>query len=259
MIKSPLSYVGSKRLALKHIIPQIPAFEEYREPFVGGGSVFIYLKQAYSNKSFWINDLSTDVYCFWKSAQENPNLLTLYIHEIKDNYPDGRQLYNYLKENIQSFDDIKRGAAFFAIDKMSYRGNILRGFGVDNFNHRFTNASIERVKNLSLLLTNVKITNLDYKDVIKANGTDVFIYLDPPYYLKTNFYQKNIVFNHEELRDVLKDTEHKWLLSYNDCEYIRNLYSFACVKSFSFNHPSSREGIGHQLLISNYELKEEQN
>jgi site-specific DNA-adenine methylase len=45
MISGPLRYPGGKSKALKFIAPLIPNFEEYREPFLGGGSVFIYLKQ----------------------------------------------------------------------------------------------------------------------------------------------------------------------------------------------------------------------
>ncbi len=256
MIKSPLPYVGSKRFFLKYITPYISDFAEYREPFVGGGSVFIYLKQTYPNKMFWINDLYTDLYYFWKSAQENPNLLISYIQEFKNNYSDGKQLYYYLKENIQTFNDIKRGAALFVLAKISYSSKIGGGYGSFNFDNFFTLASIERVKQFVPLLDNVKITNLDYKDVIKANGTDVFIYLDPPYYIKTNYYQKNKAFNHEELCKVLKDTKHKWLLSYNDCDYVRDFYSFAYIKSFSARYSLFQHRKGHELLISNYELKE---
>ncbi len=52
MIKSPLRYPGGKSKAIKQISKLIPQFDEFREPFVGGGSVFIYLKQKYPHKIF---------------------------------------------------------------------------------------------------------------------------------------------------------------------------------------------------------------
>ena len=59
MIKSPLRYPGGKSKAIDQIAEYIPdSFSEYREPFVGGGSVFIYLKQKFPHFKFWINDLN---------------------------------------------------------------------------------------------------------------------------------------------------------------------------------------------------------
>jgi len=51
-VKSPLRYPGGKSRALKHILPIIPKFDEFREPFLGGGSVFLALKQKYPNKKY---------------------------------------------------------------------------------------------------------------------------------------------------------------------------------------------------------------
>ena len=59
MIKSPLRYPGGKSRAIKIISDLIPTFKEIREPFVGGGSVFLYAKQKYPQKIFWVNDLYT--------------------------------------------------------------------------------------------------------------------------------------------------------------------------------------------------------
>lgn len=71
MIKSPLRYPGGKSRAIKFITQLIPEFKEYREPFVGGGSVFVYLKQRYPNRKFWINDIYENLYLFWKYAKKN--------------------------------------------------------------------------------------------------------------------------------------------------------------------------------------------
>jgi len=53
MIKSPLRYPGGKSRAVKKISSLVPDFKEYREPFVGGGSIFVYLKQKYPERKFW--------------------------------------------------------------------------------------------------------------------------------------------------------------------------------------------------------------
>ncbi len=71
MIKSPLRYPGGKSKAIDQILPLIPHFEEYREPFVGGGSVFLALKQMYPERKYWINDLYLALYKFWEYSQKD--------------------------------------------------------------------------------------------------------------------------------------------------------------------------------------------
>ena len=101
---------------------------------------------------------------------------------------------------------------------------------------RFTESSIERVKSLSNILVNTKISNFDYEEVISTDGEDVFLFLDPPYYsaTKSALYGKNgtlhKIFDHERFANVMKRTNHKWLITYDDSEYIRNLFSFANPK-----------------------------
>ena len=96
-IKSPLRYPGGKSKAMTQIIPYLPLqFSEYREPFLGGGSLFVYLKQRQPNLRFWINDLNFDLYCFWKFAQtENENLVAE-IWRVKRERKDGRELFKEL-------------------------------------------------------------------------------------------------------------------------------------------------------------------
>jgi DNA adenine methylase len=67
-IKSPLRYPGGKSRAIKQILPQITLnIREYREPFLGGGSVFFAVKQLFDQqiKAYWINDLNPDLYHFY--------------------------------------------------------------------------------------------------------------------------------------------------------------------------------------------------
>jgi DNA adenine methylase len=64
MIKSPLRYPGGKSKAIEQILPLIPHFEEFREPFVGGSSVFLTLKQLFSDRKYWINNLYLELYKF---------------------------------------------------------------------------------------------------------------------------------------------------------------------------------------------------
>src|SRR3989344_8685914 len=97
IIKSPLRYPGGKSKALKRILPLIPEYDEFREPMVGGGSVFFALKQKYPNKNYWINDINTELYYFWKYCKEKPDDLIAEIRKFKKKYEDGKILYKHLK------------------------------------------------------------------------------------------------------------------------------------------------------------------
>ncbi len=267
MIKSPLRYPGGKSRAIKYIAPLIPKFDEYREPFVGGGSVFVYLKQKFPNKKFWINDIYENLYHFWKQTQQNPDKLIEQIQYWRDNSKVGKELHKYLLENIDKFDELKKAAAFFVFNRITFSGTTESGgFSNAAFNKRFTQSSIERVKALASILKNTKITNFDYQKVIEAEGKNVFIFLDPPYYsaTKSALYGKNgnlhKTFDHERFAEVLKHTNHKWLITYDDSEYIRELFSFANIKKWNLTYGMRNVGNngnqkGNELFISNYPLE----
>lgn len=266
IIKSPLRYPGGKSKALKYILPIIPKFDEYREPFLGGGSVFVSLKQKYPNKKYWINDLHHNLYKFWESCKNNPIALVNLIERWHKSFKDGNLLHRYLVQNIDKFDDIEKGAAFFVLNRITFSGTSESGgYSSHAFKGRFTVSSIERVKYLSNILDNVLITNEDYSKLLKTEGKNVFIFLDPPYYSasKSALYGKNgklhKQFDHERFAEEMKQCTHKWLITYDDSEYIRNLFSFANIQKWNIiygmkNVSEKTENIGNELFISNYQL-----
>lgn len=268
MIKSPLRYPGGKSKAIDSISKLIPEFKEFREPFVGGGSVFVYLKQKFPSRTFWINDIYKNLYHFWNECKENPNKLIESILEFRSTYSDGKELHRFLLNNIDSFDNIKKAAAFFIFNRITFSGTTESGgFSNAAFHKRFTESSIERVKALSKILLNTKISNLDYEEVILAHGNDVFVFLDPPYYsaTKSALYGKNgslhKMFNHERFANVMKQSKHRWLITYDDSEFIRNLFSFAYIKTWDLtygmrNVNKESNQLGKELFISNYPLDE---
>lgn len=268
MIKSPLRYPGGKSRAISIIAKLIPYFDEYREPFLGGGSVFIYAKQRFPNKLFRINDLYYDLFTFWKSAQDYPKELVEKIIEWRKEFPDGHQFFNFLNENKQYFNELETAAAFFSYNRITFSGTTLSGgFSESAFKDRFTDSSIERLKSLESILKDTFITNSDYEEILKIPGNNVFIFLDPPYFsaTKSALYGKNgnmhTSFDHERFASVMKNCPHKWLITYDDCDYIRKLFSFATIIPWSLtygmrNITKDSDQKGHELFISNY-LKNE--
>jgi len=268
MINSPLRYPGGKSRAVKIIAPLVPEFDEFREPFLGGGSVFVYFKQKYPNKKYWINDIYPNLYHFWKQTQQNPNQLIEQIQQWKDEFENGKELHQFLIEHIVKFDNLKKAAAFFVFNRITFSGTSESGgFSNAAFKKRFTQSSIERVRALSTILDNTLITNLNYQKVVEAKGKNVFIFLDPPYYsaTKSALYGKNgklhKSFDHEKFAQILKDVSHKWLITYDNSEYIRDLFSFAYIKEWYLTYGMRNVGKnsnqnGKELFISNYPIIE---
>lgn len=266
MIKSPLRYPGGKSRAIKFIAPIVPEFKEYREPFLGGGSVFVYLKQISPEKTFWVNDIYTNLYHFWQQTQIDVELLIKQIHHWRNDFKDGKLLHRYLLDNIENFDALQTAAAFFIFNRVTFSGTTESGgFSKAAYEKRFTLSSIERVKELATILDNTVITNNDYQTLLEAEGEKVFIFLDPPYYsaTKSALYGKNGAlhkgFDHKRLATILKDTKHKWLMTYDDCDYIRKCFDFANITEWNLtygmrNVNNSRDKKGRELFISNYEL-----
>jgi DNA adenine methylase len=60
---------------------------------VGGGSVFLRVKQIYPRCQYWINDINYELYCFWKMTRDNVGALVDAVREIKERRQDGRQLF----------------------------------------------------------------------------------------------------------------------------------------------------------------------
>ena len=119
-IKSPLRYPGGKSKALKQILPLVPYFEEMREPMVGGGSVFLSLKQLFPNQKFWVNDLNKDLYFFWKNSKEEVERLTAYIQKVKNSTEDGHKLFLNLTNHTKDFNDFEKAVRFFILNRITF-------------------------------------------------------------------------------------------------------------------------------------------
>ena len=271
MIKSPLRYPGGKSRAVETIAKLIPDFDEFREPFLGGGSVFVYVKQRYPNKKYWINDLYSELYKFWEMTQKDVNALIDKVNEWRERYPIGKDLFQFLNKNLTEFNDLEKAAAFFIFNRITFSGTTLSGgYSEGAFTGRFTESSIKRLNDLAKVINGSIITNYDYEELLKKEGENVFIFLDPPYYsaTKSALYGKNgnlhKSFDHIRFAENMKNCKHKWLITYDDSEYIRNLFSFANVIPWNLtygmrNITENSNQTGKELFISNYISRKIQN
>ncbi len=266
MIKSPLRYPGGKSRAIPQIKRLLPhAFEEYREPFVGGGSLFIYLRQVYPHLKIWINDLNPELYYFWQYAQRDSEQLAHEIMRVKSNTTQGQLLFNELvNTDSANLSNLERAVRFFILNRITFSGVVESGgYSQLAFVGRFTNSAIERVAQLGHILAGIKITQLDYRELLTTGGTEVFSFLDPPYFTatKSKLYGKKGVlhsmFNHEQFANEMKNCRHSWLVTYDNSPEIRSNFAFANIDDWELQYgmntyKQGKAAKGKELFISNY-------
>jgi DNA adenine methylase len=267
-IKSVLRYPGGKSRALKKIIPLIPLdIREFREPFVGGGSVSVAMRQRLGPEvSFKINDLNYSLYCFWKYVKEDPERLIHKVAEIKRTSLCGRTLYESLADDVNGEDSFEQAVRFFVLNRITFSGTVdSGGYSEQAFEKRFTWSSIKRIRDLSLLADGFIVTCGDYEDLLLAQGENVFVFLDPPYLAssKSRLYgQKGNLhasFDHERFAVNVRHCPHRWLITYDDSPEIRRLFGFAYIYEWELqygmnNYRQGKAEKGKELFITNYKL-----
>ena len=277
--KSPLRYPGGKQRVIKYLKKCFPKkYKEYREPFLGGASVFLDVSSQKKCKSFWINDLNTEAYYFWQQVQSNLPALVDLVSRIKkwSQGKDGRSLWIDLVYSdpgksgfidIESLTPLERAARFFVLNRTTFSGTIeCGGYSQYAFDKRFTDSSIQRLAQMSNSFDGTQITNVDYSEMLLDGDKNIFTFLDPPYFKNRNsrLYGRkggllHLLFDHSLLAENLKKCQHQWLLTCDDCETIRDLFSFANIKPFEIHYSINNVNAqvvtpNQELLISNYDF-----
>jgi DNA adenine methylase len=269
-IKSPLRYPGGKSRAIQRMKDLLPdAFDEYREPFVGGGSFFIHLKQMRPDLKIWINDLNLELYYFWKYAQEDSEKLAREVTKIRNRRKNGQKLFDdMVKADVGKLTEFDRAVRFFILNRITFSGVVESGgYSQLAYETRFTASSIERLAKIGPVLQGIKITQDDYSKLLKGGNKGTFTFLDPPYFkaTKSKLYGKNGIlhtgFNHDDFAFEMKKCKHSWLITYDDSPEIRKRFSFANVNIFIHrwqlqygmnNYKQDKAEKGNELFIFNY-------
>jgi DNA adenine methylase len=104
-------------------MPHLPVtIEEYREPFLGGGSVFLAVKSLFGKRirRYWLNDINLDLVCFWVRVRDDVDRLIHDIHHLRDKYPIGRDLYEHLRDPDHAWSEAQRAVRFFIMNRITF-------------------------------------------------------------------------------------------------------------------------------------------
>jgi len=265
--RSPLRYPGGKQKAIEQIAKLLPENAlEYREPLVGGGSVYFHARSIGFARNYWINDAFSELMAFWSIVQD-PDLCPKLMKELdslRRSFSSADEVKSYFVKAREQRTRTKYREAllFFFFNRVTFSGTTKAGgFSSAASQTRFTASSIERLAPMPRALAGTKITAIDFAPLIREPGEDVFIFLDPPYFTATKLYGRDgslHAFDHWKLAKLLKQTAHKFLITYDDCKEIRELYRWANVTDWQLQYGMNncnlqRESkIGSELFIKNY-------
>ncbi|MBP7846205.1 MAG: DNA adenine methylase [Candidatus Pacebacteria bacterium] len=269
MMKRPKSifrYPGGKLKAIKYIKPfwEAAKHSEYREPFVGGGSVFISKPLAQFN---WINDIDTDMTSFYTviSNQKSREKLISELKKIEIN----KKNYDYFF-NLKTKNQIEKAKRIYILNRCSFSGITVWNSFIGDVRYNIDNAQ-HTIRDVGEKLEKTKITSLDFEEIIEAKphkrGAEVFMFIDPPYVESRQVAAYKHAFtmeDHIRLAKILKKTKYKFLLTYDDCKFTREKYNWAHLykRTWTYSvanskvHHNPRES-GNELFISNFPLPDE--
>lgn len=248
--KSPLRYPGGKYRAVEIITSYFPKnLKTFLSPFIGGGSIELHV----SSKGTFVFgfDIFEPLVEFWQCLIQCPIELAECVSSY---YPLSKEnFYKLQRSQTDSEDKITRAAIYYVLNRSSFSGATLSG-GMSPDHPRFTESSIERIKNFKNLNIEVNVSN--FTESLKQYES-IFAYIDPPYLIKSNLYGKkgnaHKLFDHPGLADILKN-RNQWILSYNDCKEIREMYKGLKMINPSWKYGMSNNKLSREILIFSKDL-----
>ena len=235
-LKTPVRYPGGKSRACVKMDPYFPDLQnytEFREPFIGGGSVAIHITKKYPNLNIWVNDLYEPLVNFWQVLQTFPDDLrdTLSREKSNHNNPEAaKELFLAAKDMINDLTEtsVDRAIAFYIVNKCSFSGlTESSSFSPQASNSNFSLRGIEKLPEYSNLISKWRITNYSY-DYLMDGNKDAFVYLDPPYDIKDNLYGRKGAmhkgFDHDKFAADCDACNMDQLISYNSDQLVKDRF-----------------------------------
>jgi DNA adenine methylase len=253
IINSFISWIGGKKLLRNKVIEQFPdagEYDRYIEVFGGAGWV-LFAKDKHAPMEVF-NDVNGELINLYRCVKYHVEALQ---KELEWQFVSREQFFD-CKDQISTrgLTDIQRAARYFILIKNSF-GTDLRSFAVRGKN---LDNSIEVLGIIKDRLKSTVIEDKDFEGLIKTYDRDkALFYLDPPYYQAEQYYGVGFSdVDHRRLKDCLAGIKGRFVLSYNDCEFVRQLYSgYTIVETDRQHNLVSKSGSERykELIIKNFD------
>lgn len=269
---SPLRYGGGKSLAVGKIIEHLPNnIEKVVSPFMGGGSVEIALAKELGLEviAYDIFDLLVN---YWNIQINQPQELYNQLSLMDNTKEEYENVKNKLKEIWNKKDGLlpneysklELATLYYFSHNLSYGPGFLGWMSSIYLEDKKYYSLLEKVKNFSA--PTLKVFNERFEISVPKHRND-FLYLDPPYFLEgdskmfkgiypmRNFPIHHNGFNHQLLADLLKEHKGGFILSYNDCTWVREAYKDFEIKEVEWQYTMGQgeTRIGKNRLERNYD------
>jgi len=263
-----LRYPGGKSKLLSFLVNHLPENKDikgtYIEPFVGGGSVFLYIKPT----DALISDLNAELINLYKGIKRYPHK----VWETFESFPAGKKSYYIIRdEKIDDKPLYYKAARTLYLNRTCFKGmwrhnpqgNFNVGYGGEERRWVITHQSIIE---LSQIFRKTEILNNDFEDVIMNAKKNDFIFLDPPYkpgekdlhelhYNNGKFLFEEQIRLSETLKSLPKSKRIRWAMTNSSHKDILKLYRGFNIKKIPIG-TSDRPGIqtknSNEVLITNY-------
>jgi DNA adenine methylase len=251
--------------------PDLRNYDEFREPFLGGGSVAIHITKKYPSLDIWVNDLYEPLVNFWQQLQMFGNDLKDELSGYKLAYctPElARELFISSKDKINdtATSNLNRAVAFYIVNKCSFSGlTESSSFSPQASNSNFSLRGIEKLPEYSKLIANWRITNYSY-DYLMDGNKGAFMYLDPPYDIKDNLYGRkgsmHKGFDHDKFAADCDSNDMEQLISYNSGQLVKDRFKNWNAAEFDLTY--TMRSVGEymreqkqrkELLLFNYGIE----
>ena len=275
-LKTPLRYPGGKSRACTKMDPYFPdlgEYDEFREPFLGGGSVAIHITKKYPDVKIWVNDLYEPLVNFWQQLQMFGREMRDELIQLKYRHIDPVSAKNlfldakaYLARPLEDSESFHRAVSFYVVNKCSFSGlTESSSFSAQASESNFSMKGIDKLPGFSEIIKNWRITNYSYDYVLNHKG-NAFVYLDPPYDIKDNLYGKkgsmHKGFDHDKFAADCSASKLHQLVSYNSDQLVRDRFTDWNAAEFDLTY--TMRSVGEymreqkkrkELLLFNYGIE----
>lgn len=272
MNSSPLRYPGGKSLMTNFFVDLFHrnGLQEivYAEPYAGGAGAAINLLVNGHVNEIAINDANIGIYSFWNALVNESERFIQTINTIPVTLTEWYTQRDIVQKSTKPSFEL--GVATFFMSRTNRSGVIFGGAIGGSTEEKQQNAKYkidcrfnkkDLAQRLEIITANknrIRVCNEDALAFLRQLDNDVFVYLDPPYYVKGKSLYMNHYTDkdHKGLASFLQNEAHfNWVLSYDDVPQIREMYMNSDLYRFPLKYTVSKKQVGYELLTHSRTLE----